>query len=373
MDSEPAEQQELNDTPPAHAEAAPAGPGGIARGTAALLSLATWGYLAALVVLLILLEWWSEAHWTLDLLLYGPSQGLLLPLALLTPLALLLRRRLLWVHLLCIALVAFLFMTFGWRSRTIASAETITVVTHNVGDGNVAQFNRFVADEKPDVLLLQDAGLRHREIARTYASWFRAQHGGLVLVSKHPIIESALLRDAAWNGRSVAARFVIQFQGRPLALYNVHLPTPRAQLSPFLQKRVLSSLFLDDERAAANTAATTYQQYLTARAGVVRRLVKVFADEKQPCIVGGDFNLPDHGTLYHVLTDDLKDAFAETGRGWGLTFPGARRNRGARFIGPWLRIDYLFAGKGWVPISCDVEPGQDSQHRAVVGRFNPSR
>jgi endonuclease/exonuclease/phosphatase (EEP) superfamily protein YafD len=113
-----------------------------------------------------------------------------------------------------------------------------------------------------------------------------------------------------------------------------------------------------------------YREYVQDRMRLAQELAKVLADEKLPMIVGGDFNTPDHGYIYHLFAGEMSDAFAHAGRGWGLSFPGTTHNPIALF-GPWLRIDYLFAGHGWHATECRPEPGQKSQHKAVFARFEP--
>ena len=69
---------------------------------------------------------------------------------------------------------------------------------------------------------------------------------------------------------------------------------------------------------------------------------------------------------------NFTDAHAHAGRGWGFTFPGARDGKLARSLGPWLRLDYLFAGPNWKAVECRVASDPTSQHRAVLARFLPT-
>jgi vancomycin resistance protein VanJ len=78
--------------------------------------------------------------------------------------------------------------------------------------------------------------------------------------------------------------------------------------------------------------------------------------------------MPSRGHIHGLFASHLTDAFAACGRGYGLTFPGYTSNPLTLF-GPWLRIDYLFAGRGFKPIYCNTERERKSQHRAVAARF----
>ena len=332
------------------------------------LAICTALYAVGLVVLLAAIEWWGERHWLLSLLLFVPPQVFLAPLAVLIPMAVFVRPRLCLWHLACIALVAFCYMTFRWHERPTGNRRPLSVVTHNVGQGNRPQFLSFLSAEKPDVIVLQDALHRGAEYAKLFPDYYVAGRGEFYLLSSHLIQQSTLVEEPKWHGRPVAARYEIICDGHPLVVYNVHLPTPRSQFNRFLSRRVVTDLFGDEEHGAA---FGTYREWIDARLELARGLARVFAAEKKPFIACGDFNTPDHGVIYHLFAREMTDAFAHAGHGWGLTFPGETKNPVA-FFGAWLRIDYAFAGRGWKPIYCQPEPGRQSQHHAVVAHFAPT-
>lgn len=337
---------------------------GVRRG----LGWLTWAYAGGLLIALVALEWWGERLWVFSLLLYAPAQMLLVPLLLLTPLCLLFRPRLCRWHLACVLVLAFGYMTFRWSFWPARSERQITVVTFNYGESSRPQFAAFIEREKPDFILLQDARNRGPEFAAKMPGKFVAGHGEFVLVSRYPIAKSEKLAEPNWNGQSVAARFEVLVNGRPLVLYGVHLPTPRQELVRFLGlRRILGDLV---GRKRREPGFGNYREWLAQRMKLASSLANVFRDEAQPFIVAGDFNTPDHGSIYHRFAGEMTDAFAAEGRGWGLTFPGTTRNPFAGF-GPWLRLDYLFAGRGWRAVECRPEPGSKSQHKAVLGRFEP--
>ncbi len=325
-------------------------------------------YVAILFAAMIGLEWWGEKLWVFSLLLYAPAQVLLLPLLLLTPLCLLVRRRLCLVHLVCVLVLAFGYMTFRRAGSSRRDAKMISAVTFNFGESNHAQFASFLDREKPDFILLQDAHGHGPEFATKFPGTFVASFSQFVFVSKFPIQKSTLLAEPQWAGHPVAARFEVLVNGRPLVFYNVHLPTPRQELSRFLGgRRVLGDLV---GRRHREPGFGNYSEWLTARIALARALAKIFQDETQPFIVAGDFNMPDHGLIYHLFAGEMTDAFAHEGRGWGMTFPGGK-GRFVRRFGPWLRLDYFFTGRGWRAVECRPEPGDLSQHKAVLARFEP--
>ena len=328
----------------------------------------TLAYLGSLLIAMIALEWWGERLWVFSLLLYAPAQMLLLPLLVLTPLCLLARPRLCLWHLAGVLVLAFGYMTFRWSGSSRTSEKMITAVTFNAGESSKPQFAEFIDREKPDVILLQDARGRGPEYAAKLPGSYVAAHDQFVFVSKFPIRKSVLLTEPNWAGRPVAARFEVVVNDRPLVFYSVHLPTPRQELARFVGGR----RFLGDlvGRSHREPGFGNYREWLAQRIALGRALAKVFHDEPQPFIVAGDFNMSDHGYIYHLFAREMTDAFTRSGRGWGLTFPGTTRNPIAGF-GPWLRLDYFFTGRGWRAVECRPEPGHKSQHKAVLCRFEP--
>jgi endonuclease/exonuclease/phosphatase (EEP) superfamily protein YafD len=347
--------------------AAPALPGNrhswIGRAAGAFNAIYLFGFL----LLILLLLWWGERHWLVSLLLFAPAYALLLPLLILTPFCLIVRPRLVLWHLLCAAIVYFGYMEYSWSFRPSRYSDALKVVTFNSGQADRRQFQSFVDSEKPDLIMLQDARYRGADYTRMWPDRHVAGRGEFVVISRYPVQHAELVDKPTWDGQPVAARFEVVRENKPFIVYNVHLPTPRSQLHRFLSARVVKDLFGDEERGKA---FATYREWVDARIKLARDLAEVFASEKQPFIACGDFNTPDRGYIHRILSRGMVDAHAQAGRGWGLTFPGGISGLAARH-GPWLRIDYAYAGRGWEPVFCHTDSGSRSQHRAVAAHFVP--
>jgi endonuclease/exonuclease/phosphatase family metal-dependent hydrolase len=328
----------------------------------------TFTYATLLLALLIALEWWAEKNWLISLLLFAPGWGFLLPLALLGPLALIRWQwRLLLLQSCCALVVLFGYTTFRWRERPLSSPGDIKLVTHNIGQGNTAQFTAFLQAEMPDIILLQDAAVGGAPYLRLFPSYFTSQVGEYVCISRYPIAKPSSVRDGSWQGRPVAVRFEITVDRRQVAFYSVHMATPRPQLRNFLSPAFVREV-LKDRRWPKEVE--DYQTWLRDQTGRAEALARKISLEKLPVIVAGDFNTPDHGYIYHLFAKRTADAFAKAGRGWGMTFPGGRdgETAGSR---PWLRLDYIFAGSDWNVLFCEPETGTRSQHRAVMSILRP--
>jgi vancomycin resistance protein VanJ len=327
-------------------------------------------YAALLVPGLLALEWLAEYWLPLWGVLFAPPVILLMPLGLLTPLALLRRRwRALAIQAACVLAVYGGFVRYRWGASAAPAEHAFTVITHNIGQGDRLAFDEFFPQAAPDAIILQDAAGRSDYSAR-YPSLRMKAVDQFVLLTPHLIDAAAPVPEATWRGRTVAVRFVVREGDKQIALYSVHLPTPRRTLKGFFSARVAM------EMVGAGSAPTddypSYRTWLDARLSLATRLAEVFRKEPLPYLVGGDFNTPDHGVVYHTFASELTDAHVAVGGGAGFTFPGTRDGRAAALFGPWLRLDYWFAGKGWKPLECRVASDARSQHRAVLARFVPA-
>lgn len=328
----------------------------------------TFGYVTSLIILLIGLEWWGERFWFFGVFLYAPAQTLLLPLAVLTPACLLFRGRLVLWHLGAVVSLVFGYMTFRWSSVSKPTHSTVTAITFNAGESNRPQFLAFLQKEHPDLILLQDARGRSAELVAKIPGMSASEIGQFSLLSRYPVQKSAFVSEVKWHDQPVAARYEVVIDDRVVAIYSVHLPTPRQQLSRFLGgRRILGDLAGYHHR---EPVFGDYREWLGERIRLARELARILAEEKYPMIVAGDFNTSDHGYIYHLFAGQMTDAFAHAGRGWGLTFPGSTHNPISLF-GPWLRLDYFFVGRGWRVVECRPEDGRKSQHKAVLARFEP--
>lgn len=88
---------------------------------------------------------------------------------------------------------------------------------------------------------------------------------------------------------------------------------------------------------------------------VLAQLRKV--PEGTPVIVGGDFNAPPGDAALAGLGDRLADAFLTAGRGWG--------NTGTSRV-PLFRVDQVWAGGRFKPVSVTARGTLHSDHRMVV-------
>lgn len=292
-------------------------------------------------------------------LLYSPPLAWLLPIGVALFIGLLLRRAL---HLLAPLITLSLWGVLYWPALGLGTESGIgrpgvvlTVVSNNVGARGGHSLGPIVSTWRPDFIVLQDAR-PHEFHARQFLNYVHSGIDEFLLVSRFPIRRKELVFMDAAGERPVAARFEVIVGAHLVAVYSVHMPSPRRVLSGFLAK---------DEGDDPEAYARWLSDHDRALAALVARLSR----EPLPSIVAGDFNVPPRHGLAGRLGADWTDAFAASGSGWGFTFPGDK-DLPFSMGSPWLRIDYQFTSPQFKALQCDVEPfRRGMQHLSVVARY----
>ncbi len=342
-------------------------------GRLAVALLLLWTVAVGLLALC--LRFLGESNLCTAFLLFLPPAIWLLPGVVIWPVTLLLRWRAALV--LGAAAVLIVGLSSGWRSgaapipvsKDQRDSDVLVILTNNRGQGGGHSLRPFKNLIQPDLMVFQESSAR----ASSYLSdpgYEEFSHGDSVgeftLLSRFPVTPGRLL---TWVGRpsgdafSYAARFEVDWNGRQIAIYVVHLRSPREALLALRWGAFLRGIPLPvknwQERADLETAFWLDQM------AMAEDLESQISADPLPCIIAGDFNAPHLGAIHRRLTRQLQDAHAEAGSGWGFTFPGETRNPLA-FGGPWLRIDHVLVDSQWSPEVCWTEESRKSQHRAVA-------
>ena len=158
-----------------------------------------------------------------------------------------------------------------------------------------------------------------------------------------------LASDLPEHEQSPYTRAVLEWDGREIAVYNVHLasyPGERPWRDDIGGGLRGWGRFL---RTIGPTAAR--------RAAEARALRDVLGREPRPFLVVGDLNSAPGQEAYEILSDGLTDVLETAGSWPGFTFH-------ARI--PFVRIDHVLASPHWEVVDADVLGDLSSDHRAVV-------
>ena len=327
-------------------------------------------YLIFAVLMLLflgLVDWIGERNLFTTFFLFLPAQIWFLPLGMFFGLAVLLFDwRLCGAIVATLVLFVFFYMDvelFG--SKAGGGGKELVVMTYNRGQRS-GSLRPFKQRHDPDILAMQEARRRSGAYQRAegYDDLTHVDEiGEFMLMSKYPITDKGLLEfEAQGKSQAVAAWFAVDFDGDPILLYNVHLPTPREQLKAMRRGSFLRGLMPGSEKSKS------LMVFWKRQIELAERLLAHIESQDRPVIVVGDFNTPDRGHIYRKIRRQLQDAHEKAGHGFGWTFPGRTRNPLTLF-GPWLRIDHQFASDAWRVLDCHAEKGRKSQHLPVAAKY----
>ena len=257
-----------------------------------------------------------------------------------------------------------------------APGDTLTLLTFNAPaiwpaatPERPAQMARLVEASRPDIIGLQEASVAWRDeepFIRSDAyvsilidslgfSTERPENGAWTQqpVFSKPEVMQVTRRPLHSSGDhpSHVIRARIRWQGGDFMLYNVHLRT-FGEKKPWEEMHAL--LF------GGENILRYVRQYRAAyriRARETERLMAMIDEETLPVILCGDMNSTPNNRVYRMLSGRLRDAFAEAGEGWGMTYH-------ARL--PAVRIDYVFVSEEWEVVSARVREARLSDHLPLL-------
>lgn len=344
--------------------------GRIVTRTRLLLWIATAVYFALLLPFCVALHWWAERDMILAFCSFLPATLWILPAAALATISLPFSPRLFLLQCLGAAVYVWIFMDYGTPAapRPAPSDRVLTVLSYNRGQHRGHSIEPFKDAVLPDIVVLQESFGR----ARLYADDPRFGEyphvrgdSEFVVLSKFPIKGVRYLTYPALGEKiNISVRFEIDFNGTPVALYAVHMPTLREVLGRYRSGALLYGI-IGLPFTPWHEARKAQEDYWEQRTRLGRTLAEAAAADELPAILAGDFNTPDHGAIYHAFASRFTDAHEERGCGFGYTFPGTGESfpTGHR---PWLRLDYVFSSRAWETLRFTTEPAGASQHRAIA-------
>ena len=328
----------------------------------------------------------GERNATLAFLLYLPQSVwicLALPFAVI---AWVFCRRWAWLYL---PLFLVLLLGMGWRlpydTKTVPDESlSVCVMSFNRGQHSSYSLQAFKNDQRPDVILLQEASRRESNYRRS-SGYKEYPHivsmGEFIALSKLPIMTVSEVRSprrVLFGARKGSAKTGVQSTpgdllamrmelelvgGSRFALYNVHFPTPREILNDGKKGGFLSGV-LGFPGTPMAERRRLYESYWEKRINQAEDFIRILSNDRLPKIIAGDFNMPSNGFIYRLFAECWQDAHMEVGKGFGYTFPGRTRNPFS-LGSAWLRLDYVFSSPCWDVVRIKVDKESNSQHRPI--------
>lgn len=318
-------------------------------------------YLLVLVLVTLLMHTGVNQHWAVTLWLFSPRWVIVLPAAILLPLTLVVRPKILWVYLFHALLIMFPILgyqqSFGdrWGESTEAVSDSSTVLrvlTCNLGGGSsdCERLIRLIEDRKIELVFLQECEPKKAEKLFAGLQWQWQRKSNLVIGSSFALSE---LRVVARYPRkrypaiaAISCDVQISDQER-IRVASVHFPTFRPALAELLHFN------LDDGPTMISDIAEIYR-------GIAENTIATVNAPIPTDIVAGDFNVPAESVHYQDYWGSMVNAFSEVGMGQGHT-------KFTRWHG--VRIDHVVTQPTWTPISAEVGPDLGGDHRPMMAEL----
>lgn len=262
---------------------------------------------------------------------------------------------------------AFVFMFLGlfflnpvkrWINYSSANKEAanLKIVTFNIKGGKFGQdhIQEYINNQNADLVFIQEnwQDLQLKNLSG------KATVPVISLYTKYKIVSRKNLFTQLQNEDITAQceQIDIEIRGKIYRLFNVHL----SSFGIVKTMVKLNGNGDEDEQKVKN---------------VVKRLIPTFKMHQEqiqilrenidhspyPVIVAGDFNAVPNSYEYYHVSEGLKDAFYEVGRGSGTSFHDYKYP---------LRIDYIFTSEKIKPVSYKVDHSVKlSDHFPVIATF----
>ena len=256
-------------------------------------------------------------------------------------------------------LISLLTILAGWgvlnryvqmQGKTVEKGD-IKILSFNVhhfrGNGKLtaaetaAEIIRFLKEQRPDIICLQEARLRQNHIfdlAKTveyldfinhYQFARSSSTFGSVTLTRYPIVHMDEIRFE--NSRNITIYTDILIGTDTVRVFNIHLHS--YGIDPKDYSIIESGVSTEEDLKEAREVGSKLKRGFQMRAKQVETIRKIMDETPYPVIVCGDLNETPTSFAYQQLHDGLKDAFVGSGKGIGRTFVNKL---------PALRIDYIF-------------------------------
>jgi len=254
--------------------------------------------------------------------------------------------------------------TFQWKGVSIEKEnieQPLKVMSFNarmfdyyqwIGNNTNEKIFDLIRKENPDVVCIQEfvTAKSHKTYNEHYIlrrlNQYRYKHieyrsgknnkrnFGLVTFSRYPIVEKHSLKFEASSNFSIYTD--IKVKDQRIRVFNNHLESIRFSRQ---QLNFLDSLNYQNKEERNEKIKEISSKLSTAfenRATQAETIGQYIANSPYPAIVCGDFNDTPVSYVYRNMRGQLKDAFVESGSGFGGTYNGPL---------PSFRIDFIFHDK----------------------------
>ncbi|HVA99375.1 MAG TPA: endonuclease/exonuclease/phosphatase family protein [Bacteroidia bacterium] len=199
----------------------------------------------------------------------------------------------------------------------------------------------------------QDAKNYHVYYTKTVRGVY---HYGIVTFSKYPIVNRV---DITFSNTSnnICIYTDIKVNNDTIRIYNMHLQSIEFAPSDY---KYITALSKEKETQNIQNSKSIFEHLKIAfmkRATQVDIIKASMNKSPYPIIICGDFNDTPASYAYHTISNNLQDAFKESGNGFGRTYDGSF---------PSFRIDYIMHSKSMTATDFHIIHKNYSDHYPIT-------
>lgn len=270
-------------------------------------------------------------------------------------------------------------------SNKASDIKNLKVLTYNVRlfnfyqnadpENSYNEFIQLILSQNPDVICLQEVLISEysgipldrlkkdfSQTSFTYCKLINNPSGsrkyGNVIFSSYPIINKGEVAFSKTYNRSIFADLLIDDD--TLRIYNNHLQSFNLGSENFSFLTDFEHNFDEDPLDEIQDISFRMKAAYIQRAIQANQLKLHIRQTHLPVVVCGDFNDTPVSYVYYCIKKDLKDAFVESGKGFGKTYDQ---------IFPAFRIDYILHSKDLYPVDFKTLDTKLSDHYPLVTSF----
>ena len=187
-------------------------------------------------------------------------------------------------------------------------------------------------------------------------------HWGIATFSKYPIIFKGVV-PFKYKSNNICIFSDIKIGDDTGRVYNMHLQSINFGYSDYRFIEALKenndTLDSEDIEIASKNILRRIKRAFIKRTTQAEKIIAHMSACKYPIIICGDFNDTPFSYTYHLFAKQYRDAFSESGFGFGKTYIGTM---------PSYRIDYIMHSSDVISSDFKIHPEELSDHYAVSCR-----
>ena len=231
---------------------------------------------------------------------------------------------------------------FQWSGKHPIEPKGFSLMSYNVRLFNAynwikkkgidVDISNYLKDEFPDILLLQEFKNDPKTDFTQYKYMYKGLKGkkrkaGLAIFSKYKIINQGNLDFKNTYNNAIWVDMIIKKD--TVRIYNIHLQS---------YKIVKPESLVEEDKVKVNN----WLQKVFARQHLQAEQIRMHMEKSPyPTIVAGDFNNTAFSSPYHVLKENMTDAFVDAGEGFGFTW---------HYKWVPFRIDFILSDSGFFDV-----------------------